>query len=77
MPDLSSIQERISEGGSMSLDDLGALLKHGKGIQDIEKTIPKSKNSEKRTKATPRKRVETSRGRRRAGPRDTSLKNDR
>ena len=77
IPDLSSIQERISEGGSLSLDDLGALLKHGKGIQEIEKTIPKSKNSEKRTKSAPRKRVQTSRGRRRAGPRDTSLKNDR
>jgi len=77
MPDLSSIQERISEGGSLSLDDLGALLKHGKGIQDIEKSIPKSKNTEKKSKAIQRKRVQTSRGRRRAGPRDTTLKNDR
>ena len=77
MPDLSSIQERISEGGSLSLDDLGALLKHGKGIQDLEKSIPKSKSSEKKTKTIPRKRVQTSRGRRRAGPRDSTLKNDR
>ena len=75
--DRPEVQERISEGGSLSLDDLGALLKHGKGIQDLEKSIPKPKNSEKKTKTIPRKRVQTSRGRRRAGPRDSALKNDR
>ena len=77
LPDLSSIQEKISEGGSVTLDDLGALLKHGKGIEEIENAVTKSKNIEKEVKVIPRKRVQTSRGRRRAGPRDTSLKNDR
>ena len=77
VPDLSSIQERISEGGSLSLDDLGALLKHGKGIEEIEKTVQKSKNAKKQVKNSPKRRIQTSRGRRRAGPRDTSLKNDR
>lgn len=77
MPDLSSIQEKISEGGSVTLDDLGAFLKHGKGIQEIENVVAKSKNIEKQVKSVPRKRVQTSRGRRRAGPRDSSLKNDR
>ena len=74
---MSSIQERISEGGSLSLDDLGALLKHGKGIEEIEKTVQKSKNAKKQVKNSPKRRIQTSRGRRRAGPRDTSLKNDR
>tara|TARA_B100000945_G_scaffold321352_1_gene335376 strand:+ start:231 stop:1166 length:936 start_codon:yes stop_codon:yes gene_type:complete len=77
VPNLSSIQDRISEGGSLSLDDLGALLKHGKGIQEIEETVQKSKNAKKEIKNTPKRRIQTSRGRRRAGPRDTSLKQDR
>ena len=77
VPNLSSIQDRISEGGSISLDDLGALLKHGKGIQEIEETVQKSKNAKKQIKNAPKRRIQTSRGRRRAGPRDTSLKQDR
>ena len=77
VPNLSSIQDRISEGGSISLDDLGALLKHGKGIQEIEETVQKSKNAKKQIKNPPKRRIQTSRGRRRAGPRDTSLKQDR
>ena len=77
VPNLSSIQDRISEGGSLSLDDLGALLKHGKGIQEIEETVQKSKNAKKQIKNPPKRRIQTSRGRRRAGPRDTSLKQDR
>tara|TARA_B100000131_G_C18107361_1_gene608395 strand:- start:1555 stop:2490 length:936 start_codon:yes stop_codon:yes gene_type:complete len=77
VPNLSSIQDRISEGGSLSLDDLGALLKHGKGIQEIEETVQKSKNAKKQIKNAPKRRIQTSRGRRRAGPRDTSLKQDR
>ena len=77
IPDLSNIQEKISEGGSLSLDELGALLKHGKGIQEIEKSTQKTKNSEKEVKKQPRKRVQTSRGRRRGGPRDSSLRTDR
>ena len=77
IPDLSNIQEKISEGGTLSLDDLGALLKHGKGIQEIEKSTHKTKNVEKEIKAQPKRRVQTSRGRRRGGPRDSSLRNDR
>ncbi|MAK05311.1 MAG: hypothetical protein CMA03_05450 [Euryarchaeota archaeon] len=77
VPNLSSIQDRISEGGSLSLDDLGALLKHGKGIQEIEETVQKRKNAKKQIKNAPKRRIQTSRGRRRAGPRDTSLKQDR
>ncbi len=77
IPDLSNLQEKISEGGSFSLDDLGTLLKHGKGIQEIEKSSQKIKNNEKEIKKQPRKRVQTSRGRRRGGPRDSSLRTDR
>ena len=77
IPDLSNIQEKISEGGSLSLDDLGALLKHGKGIQEIEKSAQKTKVTENKVKKQPRKRVQTSRGRRRGGPRDSSLRTDR
>ncbi|MBJ24377.1 MAG: hypothetical protein CMB64_06880 [Euryarchaeota archaeon] len=77
VPDLSSIQDKISEGSSISLNDLSTLLKHGKGIENLEKSNQKSKNSEKQVKNIPRRKVQTSRGRRRAGPRDSSLKNDR
>lgn len=77
VPDLSSIQEKISEGTSISLNDLSTLLKHGKGIKTIEKNVIKSKNIEKQTRTNSRRKVQTNRGRRRAGPRDSSLKNER
>tara|TARA_Y100001980_G_C14556862_1_gene351604 strand:- start:4229 stop:5164 length:936 start_codon:yes stop_codon:yes gene_type:complete len=77
VPDLSSIQEKISGGGSISLNDLSTLLKHGKGIDKIENKQTKSKNKDKHSRNGPRTRIQTNRGRRRAGPRDSSLKNDR
>ena len=74
VPDLSQVQKKISQGESLSLDDLGALLRGGGLDKLVSAGADDARQKVARPGATGRSQVKTSRGKRRGGPRSPDHK---